>query len=634
MNIPDGLLMRTPAYSPLESPLHYILRLSEANGYSTPTVVMSLAAPDEDWRVLAKWNCTYINRLLPDSQHTPPTFTYRWPSSSRRCDLALLGKPMLSRHINARHAGICPECVHDLGFAPAWCDTRFAIACPTHNRMLIFRCQACGKRLSLYRRGLCTCSCGASLSADTNQRPSTELIWLMALLRQKVEAQHEGTIATEDVERPLKPEDVELGTLCRIIEIIAKAEHRLSGGNGSWLLDVQHRCLPLVAAFLYRWPSGVDPFCSRWLKGMEPHSDGVPTLRSAFAWAFQKLLHCRGARRHETLFVVDAVLQYASSELPGRAIDVRARDLRQLSQEGRAYCGVKRAAEMSGVPRHTIVRLVRRGRVPHRVAYRGTRAIYEIKNEVAHELRIEYRPALFHRQASKHLGVTHNLFRDLRHSGVLKKVQETMMPKAIAVCDLDDFKCKIFRNVQHTTMSTGLFSLDRLRLMKCPRPAMLKIVERLLNGSVQCFYVKSRPQRINDLLVRGADVMPMIREFSPRPPPTIEQFRSRYELSCHEAHALARYLGGVPASDAKIPPGTVDERKLETFLARYCGLNAYARDRGIGYWTALSGLRASSAKLLKLPAAKRARRFVYFVPRTHAKRRRLYPSRGRKVANA
>lgn len=65
MNIPDGLLMRTPAYCALESPLHYILRLSEANGYPTPSVVMALAAPREDWRVLAKWDCTHLNPFFP-----------------------------------------------------------------------------------------------------------------------------------------------------------------------------------------------------------------------------------------------------------------------------------------------------------------------------------------------------------------------------------------------------------------------------------------------------------------------------------------------------------------------------------------------------------------------------------------
>ena len=615
MNIPDGLLMRTPAYCALESPLHYILRLSEANGYPTPSVVMALAAPREDWRVLAKWDCTHLNRLLPESRHAPPTFTYRWPSSDHRCDLSLLGKPMLSRHLNARHAGICPECVHELGFAPAWWDIRFAIACPTHNRMLVVRCHACGERLSLYRPGLCTCSCGAFLSIVADERPSIELIWLMALLKQKAETQYQESEATEDAERPLKPEDADLGTLCRIIEVIAKAEHRLSGGTGSWSLDVQRRCLPVVAAFLYGWPNGVGPFCSRWTKGTVRHSGEVPSLRSAFAWAFERLMHCRGTNRRETLFVVDAVLQYASSELPGRTIDIRARDLRQLSQAGRAYCGVTRVAEMSGIPRHTMIRLVRRGRVPHRVAARGTRTIYEIKYETARELRLEYQTALLHRQASKYLGVTHAVFRDLRRSGVLKKVHETMMPKAIAICDLDDFKRGIFKDAQQTMSSAGLVSLDRLRLMKCPRPAMVQIVAGILGGSIPCFHVEKKPRRINDLLVCRSGIDAIISEYSPRPVPTIAQLRARYRLSGHEASTLVRYLSGVPASATKIPPGTVDEKKLEKLMARYCGLRAYARSQGVGCVRALSRLMRVKAKLLKLPVAKPPRRFVYFVPR-------------------
>lgn len=621
----DGLLMRTPAYCPLESPLHYILRLSEANGYTTPTVVMHLAAADEDWRVLAHWDCEHLNNVLPTCRHTPSTFTYRWPSSDHRCDLSLLGQPMLSRHLNARHAGVCPECVSDLGFAPAWWDIRCAIACPTHRRMFVFRCPSCGKRLSHLRRGLLRCSCGATLATGIEEEPCAALLWLMSLLQQKAEARSFDAKTTQKSERPLRPEQTDLGTLCRIIETIGKAEHRLSGsGDRRWPTDAQRMCLPAVASFLYDWPKGVFAFCSRWREHTTSQREALPRLRTAFPWAFHGLLRNQGQHRRDTLFIIDAILQYAASELPGRAVDIRAVDLQQLEQQEHAYCGVTRAAEISGIPRQTMIRLIRRKRVPCRVGHRGTRMIYEIKTEITRKLRLDYQPALLHRQGSRYLGVTHNLYRDLRNNGILKKVHETMMPAAFAVCDLEAFKQCVLAHAQKAAGTKGLESLDRLRLKKCPRNAMMQIIERIRRGSIPCFHTGAVPQRINDLFVRAMDVDPIIATFSLQPPPTLAEFQSRYQLSSAEIHTLARHLSGIPDSARKVPPGTIDETKLNEFMARYCGMSAYAKRQGVGYWRALGRLRRAKTELLKIPVAGSSARFVYFVP--HQVRQPLAPS--------
>ena len=521
MILDDGLLMRTPAYQPLESPPHYILRLSEANGYPTPTVVMELAAPHEDWRVPAKWDYAHLNTLLPESRRTPPTFTYRWPMSTYRCDLSLLGRLILSRHMNAVHAGVCPECVKELGFTPAWWDLRYAIACPTHHRMFAFRCPGCGKRVSLLRRGLLTCSCGATFSQNTDDQPSGELLWLMDLLKRKAESPVPETRSDAEPTRPLQPDEVGLSTLCTIMEAVGRAEHRMTDDSAPRTAESQRRCLPSVASFLYDWPHGVPSFCSRWLaykraaKGREDVD-----LRDGFAWAFQSLFKNRHEKRRNTLFIMDAVLQYVAAAVPGRTIGLKAHDLRQLPQEERAYCGLATAAQLSGIPLHTIIRMVRRKRIPYRVSYRGSRPRYEIETAIARELRINYQPALLFRKGSRRLGVTHNLFRDLRRTGVLTKQHETMMPQAIAICDLDDFKQRVFALARKVASIEGLKSLDQLRLSKCPRGAMVEILKRILLGEICPSYTGAEPQRINDLLVHLGDVEPIIARFVPKRPPT------------------------------------------------------------------------------------------------------------------
>lgn len=616
MTTDDGLLMRTPAYQPLESPAHYILRLSEANGYSSPAVVMELAAPHEEWRAATTWDYAHLNSILPESRHTPPTFTCQWSASGRSCDRALLGRPILSRHMSALHAGICPQCVDELGFAPAWWNLHYSIACPKHRRMFVLRCSGCGKQISLMRRGLLICACGAKLSQTTDEQPSVALLWLMELLKYQVESPPSETLCDAEAPRPQRPEETSLAALCAVIETIARAERRMTVNSAHQSAGLQRRILSSVASFLYGWPHGVPAFCSRWLahKRVEKGREDID-LRDGFAWAFVSLYRNRCEDRRNTLFVMEAVLQYVATALPGRTINLKARDLRQLPQEQRAYCGLAKAAQLSGIPIHTIIRLVRRKRIPYRVSYRGTRPLYEIETSVARRLQLPYEPALPFRQASRYLGVTHSLFRDLRRSGVLPKRHETMMPGATATCDLDAFKQQVFSQAKKRADVVELRSLDRLRLSKCPRRAMIEILKGILRGTVQTHYARDVPLRICDLLVRLDQVNPIIERLMSERPATQLELRKRYDLGTTEMSALVRYLSGTTNSVAKASVGALDEASLGAFMHRYAGFTAYARVQKMGYRAALSRVRRGGTQLLQIHAAGRRRGFVYFILR-------------------
>lgn len=453
------------------------------------------------------------------------------------------------------------------------------------------------------------------MNAEVDEQPSAALLWLMDLLKHKTESRTLDTGSDTPPTRPLRPEEASLTTLCTIIEAIGRAEYQMTSGTVTRSAESQRSCLPTVAAFLYDWPNGVFPFCARWHQHKPVRREECRDLRVVFPWAFQGLFANRHERRRDTLFVIDAVLQYVSSELPGWAVDFRARDLQQLSQVERAYCGITRAAEISGIPRYTITRMIRRKRIPCRISHHGTRPVYEIKTDVARKLRITYEAALLFRDGSRYLGVTHNIYRDLRHAGVLEKRHETVMPEGIAVCDLEDFKQRVFAHARKVTSSDGLKSLDQLRLARCPREAMIRILKGILRDSIMPSYTGVRPKRINDLLVRAGDVAPIIATFSSKPPTTLAELQAHYQLSGAEMRTLARYLSDVPDYATRVPPGAVDRAKLDDFMGRYGGLVAYAKRHGVNYLAALGRLRRVKTELLTLPVAKHSGRFVYFVPR-------------------
>jgi hypothetical protein len=454
------------------------------------------------------------------------------------------------------------------------------------------------------------------LVQDIDGQPSAALLWLMDLLRHKVESPAPDAGSNAESARPLRPEEASLSALCTIMEGVGRAEHRMADDSAPRNAESQRRYLPSIASFLHDWPHGVAPFCARWhdYKRATRHNDDHD-LRATFGWAFQGLFKGRHKKRRDTLFVIDAVLQYVSAAIPGRAVDFRATDLRQLPQEMRAYCGLAKAAELSGLPRYTITRMIRRKRIAYRVSHRGTRPMYELETAIARKLRISYQPALLYRQGSRHLGVTHGLFRDLRRTGVLMKRHETVMPQAIAICDLDDFKQRMFKQARRVARVEGLESLDQLRLSKCPRAAMIEILKGILRGAIRPSYAGTVPQRINDLFVHPRQVGPIIARFAPKRPPTLQDLQTRYDLGGAEIRTLVRYLSGTPDSISKIPPNTIDVAKLREFMVRSCGLKAYARSQQVGYRAALSRLRHAGTEILQIPAARRQGRFVYFIPR-------------------
>jgi hypothetical protein len=504
MTIQDGLLMRTPAHHPLESPLHYILRLSAANGYVTPVAIMGIAMRDPSAQVQSRWDYTHLNRVLPECRHLPAEFGYQREASLKKCELALLGKPILSRHLRAPQAGICPECLRELGYAPAWWDIRYVIACPKHHRMLVLRCAKCGRKIHHLRRDLLTCSCGSSLDIGCDEEPTDELLWLMGLLQQKAESPLAASTASE---RPLKPEDVDLNTLCKIIETTAKAESHIQRHDAATPSPEELReCLPHVAAFLCNWPNGVRAFCSRWRESMKSMKAKRLGFRARFSWAFESLFKNLRERRSETLFVADAVLRDEVACRGGCAMDIRCDDLKGIARGDGPYCTVARASALSGIPLHTFIRLVRKGAVPYRVRYRGNQRCYEIETEIARTLTIENHPAMLHRQASQYVGVTHELYRDLRHAGILGKTHATKIPTAIAIVDLQAFKMDVLSRAQPHPTANDLTSLDDLRRNRCPRSIVVRLITEILDGSIPCYRAQPPSSRLDALLVRRKDV--------------------------------------------------------------------------------------------------------------------------------
>lgn len=184
------LLAQHPAPFPDESLYGYILRLAEANGYSTPFAIFRLADLAKHPNRAGSIRVEQLARITNRDTAELDRFSYAPRNclrpTARFLMLRLLGHDVRRQDLRTLHPSFCPDCVQEKGYVESHWDLAYMVACPVHHRPALSQCPGCKNPLSWFRRGLSVCRCGAIL-VDTPVAvvPQAELA-LLDLLRRKV----------------------------------------------------------------------------------------------------------------------------------------------------------------------------------------------------------------------------------------------------------------------------------------------------------------------------------------------------------------------------------------------------------------------------------------------------------------
>lgn len=178
------MLVRTPSPFPTESARGFVLRVSEANGYTTPAPVLTLiGSPSTIMLQPHKINLEALSTLLGVAQRS---LDYLTPCDSRRSTERLLGHRLpksIVKMTRIREIAFCPDCVDEHGFLDALWDLRLVVACPTHKLELLSRCPHCKRLITWSRPGLLQCKCGGSFKGAQRAPASDSVLRLMALIQ-------------------------------------------------------------------------------------------------------------------------------------------------------------------------------------------------------------------------------------------------------------------------------------------------------------------------------------------------------------------------------------------------------------------------------------------------------------------
>lgn len=148
-----------------ESLSNYCLRVSEANEYRTPKMMLALAGISDRIHVGID-GIDRLGTLLDVDPAVLQEMAYVRKSGEKDGNWQRARHHYRPHEVTPRFTRVCPACVKELGYTRAVWDLRLVVSCHKHKTWLRDSCPGCGKALTWVRRGLLICSCGNRLDED------------------------------------------------------------------------------------------------------------------------------------------------------------------------------------------------------------------------------------------------------------------------------------------------------------------------------------------------------------------------------------------------------------------------------------------------------------------------------------
>ena len=173
-------LVVTPAPDHRETAIGYSLRLTQANGYTTPNYFM-------------RHYGTVLSKRGPTAQQLMD-ITGVDAASARRLQLVrqpkfydFFGHALRAVQLRLEHHAICPDCTAENGILDASWHLKDIDYCPIHCVPLVDECDSCHSSLKLYRPGVGICRCTATVRvAEAVPRCTADGARLLQYLRARL----------------------------------------------------------------------------------------------------------------------------------------------------------------------------------------------------------------------------------------------------------------------------------------------------------------------------------------------------------------------------------------------------------------------------------------------------------------
>lgn len=428
-------LLITPKPEKDEGFISYLLRLTEANGYDTPSWILSLSGIDYmelQWKFTFVFSCSEgfkkFAKLTGNALLDLIGLLYL-PSPSAKnttCDTdynfygAFLNRSIIRPHCPK----VCVKCLNESGYCRRIWDCSLVTACPIHECLLLDTCPKCKRRLKAIRNRLSVCVCGCDwrelqpdVRAEHEIAVSRRIYQLCGLL----------PLDHHSKERLNPLQSLALQDFVIVLTFIAGLERKMSWATGtpSKSIVLQNEDLHTRITKAYQvfqnWPHNFHQFLNAKSKGhirLNPRDGKLDTaLKEEFGTLFKRLYG--DLREPQFEFLREAFAQYLNNRLRAHYED---RDwVSSTPASDDKYISVTEARQLLKISHDSILDLVRRGEISFAIRNQDITPRYLLRLADIENVKIRYAQALVSRELAKQLGVDHKVISRLVQEGHLRR---------------------------------------------------------------------------------------------------------------------------------------------------------------------------------------------------------------------
>lgn len=428
-------LLITPKPEKDEGFISYLLRLTEANGYDTPSWILSLSGIDYmelQWKFTFVFSCSeglkQLARLTGNAVSDLIGLLYLPAPSPKHttCDVdydfygAFLNRSIIRPHCPK----VCVQCLAESGYCRRVWDCSLVTVCPIHECLLLDTCPKCKRRLKAIRNRLSVCICGcdwSELQPDLRREHeiavSRRIYQLCGLL--PLDHHPKGRLS------PLK--SLALQDFVIVLTFIGGLEAEMSWATGrpSKSIKLRNEDLHTHITNSYQvfqdWPHNFHQFLDKKSKGdvrFNPRDGKLETaLKEEFGALFKQLYG--DLPQPQLNFLRDAFAQYITDRL--RVQYYGDKSSSAAASDDEEYISVTEARRLLKISHNSLLELLKTGEIAFAIRNQDGTLRYLLRLADVESVKMKYEQAIGSRQLAKQLGVDHMVISRLVQEGHLRR---------------------------------------------------------------------------------------------------------------------------------------------------------------------------------------------------------------------
>jgi len=446
-------LLITPKPEKDEGFISYLLRLTEANGYDTPSWILSLSGIDymelqwkftfvfsysEGFKKLAKLTGNALSDLIGLLYLPAPSPKNITCDGNYNFYGAFFNRSIIRPHCPK----VCVKCLNESGYCRRVWDCSLVTVCPIHECLLIDTCPKCKRRLKAIRNRLSVCVCGcdwSELQPDLRREHEIAVSRRIYQICGLLPLDHHSKELLNPLQR------LALQDFVIVLTFIAGLESEMSWATGRPSKSIKlrnedlHTCITKAYQVFRNWPHNFHQFLDQKSKGdvrFNPRDGKLDTaLKEEFGPLFKRLYY--DLRGHQFDFLRKAFAQYLTNRLKTHHEDVDGFSSVPLSDDDK-YITVTEARRLLKLSHYSILDLVKTGEIGFSITNQDRTLRYLLRLADVENVNMAYDQALGSRELSEQLGVDRKVIRQLVQEGHLRrKPRRTLDAYHIPKFDLD-----------------------------------------------------------------------------------------------------------------------------------------------------------------------------------------------------